>query len=307
MTMTTSIDLAPYLTTIGVEVIRQVSDDELLCRCPAHRERLGKDDTHPSFYFNQTKLVGKCHSCQWDVGSLDYLVEYVTGSPATDDVVVEARKSSLTDGLRRLTERKREVILSDDPKYMEWALANKFTGVPTQLLELRRLKLDAVEHFGVRWDREKRCQILPIRSPRGALWGWQQRQQGGVYNYPREVKKSDTLFGFSIATADRVALVESPLDAVRLHQAGVPAVSSFGAAVSNRQVELLARHFTVVVVALDNDEAGREAASKILPKLRKRIGAIPWDYTGSRCKDPGDYTSDEELKATWRRTLRIGL
>jgi hypothetical protein len=304
--MTTSIDLVPYLQSIGLHVMR-VEGLEVRAHCPAHIHRLGREDNSASFYFNQLRLVGHCFSCDWKTPSLDVLVEYVTGSPPDGDVVLEARKRSLAAEVDRISVRK-EQELANSVRYMEWTLSEQFRPVPERLLELRRILRAAADFFQVRFDRDRRCWVLPIRSPRGALWGWQQKSQGGVYNWPKEIKKSDTLFGFHVAEADRVALVESPLDVVRLHQAGVPAVASFGAGVSNRQVELLARNFGCVVLTLDNDPAGLEATARVERQLKKRTGVVRWDYSGlAKGKDPGDYGNDEELTTAWKRTLRLGL
>jgi DNA primase len=137
--------------------------------------------------------------------------------------------------------------------------------------------------------------------------GWQRRQFGATFNWPKGIPKSETLFGLHLLEDDRVALVESPLDVVRLHQAGVPAVSSFGAAVSHRQVDLLARNCAVVVLALDNDPTGIASAERLQRQLRKRTGVVSWSYAGTKAKDPGEYEDDEELKAAWTRSLRLGL
>ena len=107
--------------------------------------------------------------------------------------------------------------------------------------------------------------------------------------------KSETLFGMHLVESDRVVLVESPLDAVRLRQCGIQAVASFGAEVSNKQVEILARNCTEVIVALDNDPPGQKASERVLFQLRKRVGAVPWRYEG-RIKDPA--STDQERPST---------
>lgn len=73
--------------------------------------------------------------------------------------------------------------------------------------------------------------IIPIWSPAGPLLGWQYKRLDIVANWPKKVKKSETLFGLRElreipATAHAVAIVESPLDVVRLASAGVTAPSS---------------------------------------------------------------------------------
>jgi len=307
MTLIDSDDLVPYLEANGLSVAR-IRGDEITMWCPAHLARLGKPDKRPSFDFNVAKMVGNCPSCGWKVPSLPFLIEYVTGEPPADDVILDVQRTAVSETLKRLTGQQREAIVATTPRLMEWTLAHKFHSVPQRLLDFRHLTREAADHYGIRWDPELHCQVLPIRSPHGMIHGWQQRQKGLVRNWPAEVRKSDTLFGFHIVESERVALVESPLDVVRLWQSHVPGVSSFGAGVSNRQVELLARNFAVVVVALDNDSPGNEAAGRVMYQLRKRgTAALRWDYSGTEAKDPGEYTSDEELYRTWKRTSRLGL
>ena len=297
----TSIDLTPYLEQIGMRV-NKVAGAEVNCWCPAHLERTGESDRSPSFWFNQARLVGHCWSCDWRVPSLEALAVYMGTSPDSD-VITEAKESGLVDALRKLGKAKK--ILVDDRRVLEWQFA-QLASVPDRLLAFRRLSREMVDFFEIRFHSLERYWALPIHTPRGNLIGWQQRQKGAVYNYPKGIVKSDTLFALHRYDTDRLVLVESPLDAVRLKQCGIDAVASYGAEVSNRQIELLARNTSEVVVALDNDAPGQKAAERVVRQLRKRVGAVPWRYEG-RVKDPGEYATDEDLVTAWRRTRRYGL
>jgi DNA primase len=304
-TPTPLIDLTPYLEGIGLRINR-VAGAEIQAWCPAHAERTGSEDRKPSFYFNQAKLVGHCYSCDWRVPSLEVLASYLTGGPVDQDIVTEAKAVSLASGVSALGKAKRDAI--DDRRILEWQY-NQFPPMPAALLAFRKLSADMAALFGVRYDKVNRCWILPIRTPRGKLLGWQQRQKGAVFNYPKGMVKSETLFGMHLVEGDRLVLVESPLDAVRLRQCGIEAVASFGAEVSNKQIEILARNCTEVIVALDNpaiDPAGAKATDRVLFQLRKRVGAVPWRYEG-RVKDPGDYSTDQEIIDAWKRTRLYGL
>ena len=84
-----------------------------------------------------------------------------------------------------------------------------------------------------------------------------------------------------------MALVESPLDAVRLWQCDIPAVSSMGVYVSNDQVTLLARHYSRVVVALDDDLIGRQQTPIVIKRQRRRgVATAAFHYDG-QVKDRG--------------------
>ena len=175
--MTTSIDFSPYLESIGMQVNR-VTGAEIQAWCPAHVERTGHQDRKPSFYFNQTKQVGHCWSCDWKVPSLEMLVEYMTGRPADQDVITEAREQSLYDAVKHLGAVKKKTLGIDDRRILEWQFA-QLAPVPDKLLSFRSLSRAMADFFQVRFDTINRCWVLPIHTARGQLIGWQRRREQG--------------------------------------------------------------------------------------------------------------------------------
>ena len=72
------------------------------------------------------------------------------------------------------------------------------------------------------------------------------------------------------------------------------ALATFGAAVSSKQIGLLASVADKVIIAMDNDDAGKQSSKKFfksLPYFRK--GVWWWDYSGTTAKDIGDMTNNE--------------
>jgi hypothetical protein len=272
--------------------------------CPAHLSRLGREDSRPSFGFNSLLGRGYCFSCQWRPDLIE-LVKVLTGHPPEHDVMTHIQEAAI---LHKLSEEKRK--LTQDFSINEWTLGYRFQAVPDRLLTQRLLKRRAVIDMGVRWDPELGCWVMPVRTPQGELLGWQQRQKGAVRTYPAGMSKSITLFAHHLIAPDfdTVVLVESPLDAVRLWQCNIPAVSSMGAGVSNIQVDLLARHYSIVVLALDNDPAGIAATDRLEFMLRKRKTACTtWRYdSGGGAKDVGDYRHDDDIITDFRTTYRLG-
>jgi len=299
--MATSVELLPYLEDAGLEGARE-EDEEIHSLCPAHESRVGRPDRNPSFWFNTVKGIGFCFSCGWRP-SFSELVRWLTGRSPDPDIMIDVTEAAI---IRKLTERKKALL--PDLSVHQWTLDERFKSVPDRLLERRHLLRSATEFFGVRFDYDNHCWVLPLRSPSGTLLGWQQRQKGSVSNYPKDIKKSSTLFGVpQMLQHDTLALVESPLDAVRLWQCDIPAVSSMGVYVSNEQVTMLARHATTVVVALDDDQPGRQQTPQVMQRLRRRGVAVTAFRYGGRYKDPGDYESDDDLRSAWHATLRYGL
>jgi DNA primase len=88
-----------------------------------------------------------------------------------------------------------------------------------------------------------------------------------------------------------VAVVESPLDVVRLAALDIPAVATYGAYVSKAQVALLIEHFERLVLALDDDEAGRQQTDRLYRPLARLMPVRRVTFYGA--KDPGD-TPDAE-------------
>jgi DNA primase len=307
------LDITTILSNAGIGPLR-VNGNEVHAPCPMHMARTGAEDRHPSWSINSTTYVHLCFSCGYK-GTLNGLLLDVTGS-APEDLELRLNEQSFV----RKMETARQVIPDEFESEIidgltEWELYNLLTDVPQRLLDHRMLQRAAIDTYEVRWSAETRQWVMPLRLPDGALIGAQYRQKGSVLTLPEGVEKSVTLFGFhQCREYDFCAIVESPLDAVRLFGIGVPAVSSLGAWVSKEQVVLLARNFTSVYLAMDDDKTGHKSCEIVAPMLR-RAGTvpIPWDYEGlyddegSPAKDPGDVADDAMLLASWERTSRMGL
>ncbi|MCX6924205.1 MAG: toprim domain-containing protein, partial [Verrucomicrobia bacterium] len=118
------------------------------------------------------------------------------------------------------------------------------------------------------------------------------------YLMARGARRNSCLLGYDAAVTFNqgrphskkfVMLVEGPLDAVRL---GPPAIATLGKVCSEKQAEMLASAFDVVIVVPDNDDAG----SKLLEYVARWIGAqrlvvkVPLP---KRFKDAGDLSPAE--------------
>lgn len=298
-----SLDLETILYSIGVNVIKE-SGDELVAKCPMHLQRTGKEDGNPSWSINSRSYAHHCFSCGYS-GSLVSLYRDLVGDPP-EDLEWELSKQSVVASLNKEKEAKESHY--EGPNIDEWSLS-QYVDVPQRLIERRHLLRSSVDHFGIRWDKQQKVWVIPVRTPSGHLMGYQFRQKGIVLNHPAGMEKSKTLFGIHLFTNEsRITIVESPLDAVRFYNIGVPAVSSFGAAVSKDQLDLLARNFRSVVCAMDNDAAGSRS-KEILHRSLKKRGCVVTDfnYFGLDAKDPGDVVSDEQLLKAWHSGISLGL
>jgi DNA primase len=298
------IDVESIVYDLGIEVLRE-TDEELWALCPGHFDRTGKPDHNPAWSVNRTTGAHHCFSCGYS-GSLSDLYRDVSGT-VPEDLEWELQKASVQAGLERV--KKAEV--EEGPAINEWQL-NHFAEVPQRLLDRRRVTRGAVDAFGVRWDKDRRMWVLPIRTTEGVLVGYQFRQKGGFSNHPKGLEKSRYLFGISHQLNEPVmTITEAPLDAVRMAGLGIPCISTMGAWVDEKQAQVLSRHYSMVVNALDNpavDAAGKQGSERLLRLLHGRgTVLLDFDYTGLTGKDPGDEPDDSKLLDAWDRTVSLHL
>jgi DNA primase len=147
--------------------------------------------------------------------------------------------------------------------------------------------------FSLGYSDKQDMVTVPVHSPDGIPLGFVGRSiEGKDFKNTPGLPKSKTLFNLHrVKKSDRVYVVESSFDAIRLDQVGLPAVATLGANVSSTQIELLQKYFNNIIVVADNDEAGGNMKDRIVTKLSSRVSVITLN---KQYKDIGDM-SDEEL------------
>ena len=158
----------------------------------------------------------------------------------------------------------------------------------------RLITEESVKKFGLGFSEKQDMVTIPVHSPDGMEIGFVGRSiEGKEFKNTPGLPKSKTLFNIHrVKTADKVYVVESSFDAIRLDQCGFPAVATLGANVSNIQTDLLQKYFNNIIVIADNDEAGGNMKDKILERLGARVSVVKLD---KQYKDIGDM-SDEAIK-----------
>ncbi|GAP62939.1 DNA primase [Ardenticatena maritima] len=134
------------------------------------------------------------------------------------------------------------------------------------------------------YDRFRHRLIFPIRDVRGRVVGFGGRalddeQQPKYLNSPQTLlfDKGRLLYGLDLAKdairrEDRVVLVEGYMDVIAAHQAGYRnVVASLGTALTPDQLRLINRFTKNIVLALDADTAGTEAAKRGIHAAREAL------------------------------------
>lgn len=323
MSINRHLDMPTALAELGVEVA-DIRGDEVWAWCPNDDH----DERRPIHWsINTVSGDHLCFSCGFS-GSFEMLVaeklgfvrsmKMPDGSKPLDlgraKEWVRERGMSL-EALQRLPAWEKPVEEYRPP--MGESLLAIYEPPPWEELERRQLDLESCDAYGVLWDPRENAWILPVRAPEDhALWGWQVKGVGVFRNHPPGIKKSRTLFGLDAFTGSRAILVESPLDAVRLHSEGIAGgLATFGASISDNQMRVVLEHADELIVATDNfhtDNAGRKAALSLLKKYSTRVEMRFLNYDGIDAKDIGDMTSKEihrsvdKAKHAWRGRKALG-
>ena len=157
------------------------------------------------------------------------------------------------------------------------------------LLQERGLTLETIVDFGLgHFTGEKGMMVgrivIPIHNAQGELVAYAGRWPGQPpdaetpkYKLPAGFRKSLELFNLDRATKERtntpLVIVEGFFDAIKLHQHGCrKVVALMGSSLSSAQEELIRKSTyrrSHVVIALDEDDAGRAGREDIACRLSK--------------------------------------
>jgi len=268
--------------------------------CPMHKARTGKEDHRPSWWINSETGAHICFSCGYK-GNIYTLISDIKGIDYHDarEYIDDTAELPIDSLMKRIKELPQYVVAEETIPMSEARLA--VYGEPPDIeLKKRFLTREAVNTYGVLWDKPNEAWILPIRDPDTfSLLGWQEKGARGRFfkNQPAGVKKSKTVFGVQHLNEEYSIVVESPLDVVRLASIGViGAVSIYGAMMSDEQAKII-RRAKRVVAAFDNDPAGKKACEQIRDYARKYgFDLLFFNYNGIDVKDVGDMTEVEIVR-----------
>lgn len=292
-------EMEGLLERLGIEPL-STRGSEIQARCPAHKDRTGKDDSRPSWFINADTGAHICFSCHFK-GGVTYLIGYVNKYYDSDgNINFEQSKEWIQsqENLQSLLDKALEVKSAEpDIVKVDPAMLHAFTMPPEHALKSRGLTSAAAHLYGVRWDVKKESWIIPIYDNYdGTLLGWQEKAFRGRFfkNYPTGIKKSNSVFGLNTYTGGDLIVVESPLDAVRLASVGIfTGVALYGSFISQRQVNMI-KSADRIVFAFDNDSAGKDATTRMIGTLQDLwFEAWFFDYSHTDQKDVGGMSKAE--------------
>jgi len=278
------------LSSSGVDLFSDVGDNVIIF-CPFHnnhRTPAGEVHKESGLFF--------CFSCQ-KTADLHELVMHITGRSyfeASRFINSKKTEQNIELEIQKQLHAKPEFTLFD-----ELVLARLYNQLLTSArakayLSSRKLDPESWVKFSLGYSEKQDMVTVPVHSPDGLPLGFVGRSiEGKEFKNTPGLPKAKTLFNLHrVKTADRVLVVESSFDAIRLDQVGISAVATLGANVSRIQIELLQKYFNNITIVADNDEAGGNMKDRIIEKLGSRVSIITLE---KQYKDVGDMT-DEELR-----------
>ena len=188
----------------------------------------------------------------------------------------------------------------DAPVYVSEEELDKYRYIHPYMYE-RGLTDEVIELFDIGYDKETDSITFPVRELHGNCVFVARRsvkykhfnipKEKCLYGYYEVVQRALELGGKRL---DKVYICEGNFDMLRFWCVGKYAVCGFGCLYSALQLfEISQLPTRTLVLALDNDKAGKEGAERIKHYVRDKI--IKRVILPKGRKDPGECT-DEELK-----------
>jgi len=278
------------LLASGIEIVSEV-DIDFIIFCPFHN-----NSRTPAGEIHKTNGMFYCFACQ-ETKELTEVIMQASGRSYFEAARLIDSKSDNKNLVEVLQETLDKIVefqeydLSMIERLNENALNSSRAAT---YYKSRKITKDSVLKYKLGFSEKQDMVTIPVYSPDGLCLGFVGRSiEGKVFKNTPGLPKSKTLFNLQRAKRhDKVFVVESSFDAIRLEQVGVHAVATLGATISKEQRKLLKQYFNQVIVLGDNDEAGQNMSKKMI------------SFFGSGCiaptlpegiKDVSDL-SDEDLK-----------
>lgn len=279
------------LLAAGIDIVSEV-DIDFIIFCPFH-----SNNRTPAGEVHKTSGMFYCFSCQETKELVEVVMEASGRSYFEAARLIDSKSDSknILENVTQMLEKKIEFEEYDS------AMIDKLNSNALSMeraadyYKSRKITKESVVKYKLGYSDKQDMVTIPVYSPNGICLGFVGRSvEGKVFKNTPGLQKSKTLFNLQRAKRyDKVFVVESSFDAIRLEQVGVHAVATLGATISKEQRKLLKQYFNQVIVLGDNDEAGKNMSKKMI------------EFFGSGCiapslpegiKDVSDL-SNEDLKS----------
>lgn len=287
------------LDALGIDYRIKGDEAQALCPNPNH------EDSKPSWSVNLKTGQHNCFACGFG-GPFIRLVKVARGlkDPEAELWIKTQRASHPVYYVDDEVTEKKKSFNQIDFLMLPWP--------PEWALKERGVSLAACQRFDIRWIPSKEMWVFPIKDPdSGDILGWQEKNKRLFINRPYDVNKGQAVFGIDALpnTTGELVVVESPVDAAIMWDAGIQAVSTFGTGFTMTQIDIILESCDTLVFAMDNDHAGHVKVAQFIASYRHlarkckvfsyngeilRPGSERWYiHEEGDGRDPGDLTPSE--------------
>ena len=278
------------LLAAGIDIVYEVESDFIIF-CPYH-----SNFRSPAAEVSKENGLFYCFGCQESRNLIELVMHVSKRSYFESARLVESKKENIdvVSFLENKINKKPDFVEFDNELLVK---LNNSALTNTRSIEYfkgRGITKDSVIKYQLGYSENQDMVTIPVHSPDGMCLGFVARSvEGKSFKNTPGLPKAKTMFNLHRAKRfDKVFVVESSFDAIRLEQVGVHAVATLGASVSSKQRELLKQYFNSVIILGDNDDAGKEMSNKLCGILGSM--AVPAKLP-DHVKDVSDL-SDIELK-----------
>jgi DNA primase len=292
------------------------SGNEWRFLCPLCGDGKPRDENHRSFALNKSTGAYQCFRCKGK-GLLKDNWEPKTAKPRKARTAAALARAFSVEAIpspaykqktATETDQQKAKLKLDRLKSKMEAWQSAFDGSPAQdYLQSRGISPETAKAFGCgyaeKWEHWRaddqgrlyveatdRRVVFPMTDADGEFIALHGRAIDARHCGSPKISKGDKSLGvFQTADAlesEIVAIVEGPVDAMALYQCGMPVAAIVGTSADAWLTSALA--FRKVFVATDNDDAGNDAAEKLIADFRS-FGARSFRLCPDGVNDWGEY------------------
>lgn len=296
------------LTALGVNKYYVRSSAEVDLSCPfAPWTHAGFADTRPSagITINDNGVsLFNCFTCARK-GTLHTMVRQLTDLDQRFAValplVTEERKNGLDYALEealRWYQPKQSMARANDYAVRSEKELDTFPSGRKEVAEYmqgRGILPDAVAAWDCRYDAANNRAVFPVRDKQGKLVGLVGRaldQRTPAHHNYWHFRRGSFLFGeHKIVEESTIVVVEGVIDAIKISQFVANPVATFGAQVTDYQIDKLLSWQQPICLMFDGDEAGRKATKSVGDRLKGRTTLMCINLPEGR--DPADLSLEQ--------------
>lgn len=273
------------------------SGNSLQIQCPYHG---GGIERKPSAGIRESDGMFHCFACN-EIHTFPEVISHCFGH---DDMGIFGWQWLRRNFLSLEVEERKPIKLNfsratkvddvDEVQYVTESELDSYRYIHPYMYK-RGLTDEVIEEFDIGYDKNTRCITFPVRDKSGGTLFIARRSVNTKYfNYPKEAKKP--LYGLYELYQQRVfpstvIVCESMLDALSFWTVKRCAVALNGLGNELQFSQLRELPCRKLILATDNDEAGRKARLRIRKNVKNKI-ISEYDFPEG-CKDANDCTREQ--------------